>query len=302
MKYQNALIIGYGSSGKRYARILKKKKNIKDIFIVSKNKNCAFKRYEKLSKIKILNFDIIIIASKTDEHYEHLKFLDQNFKNKKIIVEKPLFSNQKNFNLKNNKVFVGYNLRFDPMITYLKKMIDKEKEEIIFSDLKCLSYLPSWKKNNSYKKSYSSFIKQGGGVTKDLSHEIDLGCYLFGLKKLNFAANAKKSPLEIETDDFSYLLGQGYKNSLISISLNYYFHKEVRQIFLSMKKKSFVIDLISRKIIIKNNFGEKLIKFKKIKDESYSLLIDDVINNKKKCCSFKEGLKINKIIAKFKTI
>ncbi len=302
MKIQNAIIIGFGSSGKRYAKILKKNKNIAKVFVVSQNKNCSFKRYENLNEIKDLDFSLVVISSKTSDHYNHLKFIENNFKNKKIIVEKPLFSSPQKLKIKNNKVYVGYNLRFDPMIKFLKKIINKRKSEIIFSNLTCLSFLPSWKKKNTYDKSYHSSVKYGGGVTRDLSHEIDLGCYLFGLNKIKYAINSKKSPLKINTDDFSNLLGEGYKKCIISISLNYYFHKEVRQIHLGMKNKSYIIDLISRKFVSKTVSKEKLRIFKKTKDRTYYDLVDDVIQNKKNCCNFYEGMKVNQIIGKFKTL
>ena len=47
----------------------------------------------------------------------------------------------------------------------------------------CHSYLPQWRKKN-YKKSYSSNAKLGGGVSLDLSHEIDYIQWIFG--NINF--------------------------------------------------------------------------------------------------------------------
>ena len=45
------------------------------------------------------------------------------------------------------------------------------------------SYLPNWRKTN-YENNYSS-KKMGGGVTNDLSHEIDYLQWLFGdIKKI----------------------------------------------------------------------------------------------------------------------
>ena len=44
----------------------------------------------------------------------------------------------------------------------------------------CGSYLPSWRKNIIYNKSYSSDKKKGGGVLLDLSHEIDYITWILG--------------------------------------------------------------------------------------------------------------------------
>ena len=70
----------------------------------------------------------------------------------------------------NNKIFVGYNLRFHPIIQYLKKKIKNLNTFYIRAE--CYSYLPNWR-SQKYTKVYSSSKKLGGGVANDLSHEID---------------------------------------------------------------------------------------------------------------------------------
>ena len=67
-----------------------------------------------------------------------------------------------------------------------------------------MSHLPSWRKNIDYEKSYSSDYKKGGGVTNDLSHEIDLANYLVGINKIKIAVKSKISNLKIKADDFSH--------------------------------------------------------------------------------------------------
>lgn len=301
MKQIKVLIVGYGSSGKRYAKILKRDLNIFNINIVTKSNNCDFKKFNQLSLVKKLNFDLVIICSETFKHYYQLKFFEKNFKNIKIIVEKPLFAENKKIIIKNNKVFVGYNLRFDPMIEFVKKRLINQN--IFFCSLNCFSFLPAWKKGRNYSKSYSASKLKGGGVTRDLSHEIDLAYYLANLKKISFAGNTKVSNLKINSDDVAFLLGKNNGRSLISINLNFSYHKDIRQIFLSTKKESFFIDLINRNLIIKTLLKEKKIKFKKNKIEStYLALLKDVILNKKKCCDVKEGAMINSFIGKFKKI
>ena len=301
MKHIKVLIVGYGSSGKRYAKILKRDLNISNINIVTKNKRCNYKKFNQLSFVKNLNFDLVIICSETFKHYHQLNFFEKNFKNTKIIVEKPLFAENKKINIKNNKVFVGYNLRFDPMIEFVKKRLINQN--IFFCNLNCFSFLPAWKKGRNYSKSYSASKLKGGGVTRDLSHEIDLAYYLANLKKILFARNTKVSNLKINSDDVAFLVGKNNRKSLISINLNFSYHKDVRQIFLSTKMESFFIDLINRNLIIKTPKKEKQFRFKKNKIEStYLALLKDVILNKKKCCNIKEGIMINSFIGKFTKI
>ena len=119
------LIIGFGSIGKRHALIFDKLKNVKKIFILSKYKNHKYTNVSNLEEARLVDPDIIIICSKTSDHYNDLKLVEKTFKNKTVLVEKPLFDKNKNFKIKNNKIIVGYNLRYHPIIQFLKEKIKK---------------------------------------------------------------------------------------------------------------------------------------------------------------------------------
>ena len=116
----STLIISYGSIGQKHAEILNKKLNIKDITICSKKKIKKFNTIKNLKDIK-KNPSYIVIASPSSKHFEQLKFIEKNFQKVKVLVEKPLFDKYKKLNIKKNKVFVGYNLRFHPIIKYIQK-------------------------------------------------------------------------------------------------------------------------------------------------------------------------------------
>ena len=171
------LIIGFGSIGKRHAAILNKFRNVEKIFILTKQKISNYKSIKTLKEVKFINPDYILICSKTSDHYEHLKYIERHFKNKIVLVEKPLFNKSKNLTIKNNKVFVGYNLRYHPIIRFLKNKIKKKKIFSVY--IFCGSYLPNWRKNQNYQFCYSSKKKMGGGVLLDLSHEIDYLQWIF---------------------------------------------------------------------------------------------------------------------------
>ena len=299
MQKYNFLIIGFGSSGKRYSKVLKKFK-YKKIFVFSKV-NHNFLKIDSLDKLKDMNFDMIFICNETYKHFDTLKIVDKLQNNTKILVEKPLFSQVKNYESKNNKIFVGYNLRFDPIVEYLKKKINKKN--IKYINLNCLSYLPSWRKNIDYKKSYSSDLKKGGGVTNDLSHEIDLANYLVGINKINLATKSKISNLNINSDDFSHLFGYSKNGSPILINLSFFFQIEKRFIFIKTPSKSYFASFDERKIIEKSK-NHKMIRYFKIRHNyTYNKMVKTILNKKNSaCCNLKEGLRINKIISKYKYI
>lgn len=289
-------IIGFGSIGERHYKILKRNFPNKDLYIYSRRK-LKLKSYVNNFNILLkINPDYFIVCTETSNHYKILvKFLNK-FNNKIFLVEKPLFLKPKRIKLNNNKVYVGYNLRFHPLIQKIKKITSNKKFSHINSY--CYSYLPNWRKRD-YKKSYSAVLSKGGGVLYDLSHEIDYIYYLFGNFKIIYSFNNKISNLELNSKDFTLILGKTQKSTNINISLNYFSKFEERGLHLYAKNFEIFADLISNTlVIIKNN--------KKIKyeykgysiDNSYLSIHKKIFKNKfTDICDFKTGNKLAKLFS-----
>ena len=240
------LIIGFGSIGKRHAVILNKFKKVGKIFILTRQKIYNYTNIKTLQETKLIDPDYILICSKTSDHYVHLRFIENNFKNKIILVEKPLFDKNKDLKIKNNKVFVGYNLRYHPIIKLIKKKIKNKKIFSIY--VSCISYLPHWRKGRDYKYSYSSSKKYGGGALLDLSHEIDYIQWIFGqIKKIDFVKIKKISNLKITSDDYVNLIGKINKTNF-SINFNYFSIYPRREILIDGENFSLQADLINNTI------------------------------------------------------
>ena len=121
------LIIGYGSIGKRHYEVLSKFSQIKLINLITKQEIDNIKVFKFLEDVDDINtYDYFVIASETNKHFEQLKFLEENVKNKFIFCEKPLFESKKDLEIKNNKVFLGYVLRFHPLLEKLKEFVKNE--------------------------------------------------------------------------------------------------------------------------------------------------------------------------------
>ena len=160
------MIIGYGSIGKRHASILSKFPNIREIIILSKQKNLPYKTIIKIEDAKKYSPDYFIISSSTSKHYDQLSYIEDNFNNKLILVEKPLFHKYFRKNIKNNKVFIGYNLRFHPIIKLIKQSTNQRK--LLNINVIYGSYLPNWRNNIDYRNSSSASKIDSGGVLLDL--------------------------------------------------------------------------------------------------------------------------------------
>ncbi len=293
------LIIGFGSIGKRHFDVLRKIKRIRQIKIITSSK--ISKNYKiAYDEQSLLSYDpeYIIISSSTDKHFDQLKFINKIFKNKIILVEKPLF-HSKNLNFSNNiknKIFVGYNLRFDPALSYLKKYFNAKRiSELLSITVYCGSFLPNWRKNTNYSNSYSVNKHQGGGVEYDLSHEFDYINWIFGNFKLIKKINNKISNLKINSNDHLIYIGKFKKNSYLNITLNYFSKISMRFLIIEMKEMTMKVDLIKRKIISKKTNSKNIssIKFSNKTNLSYEAMHKSIINKKyDNLCSYKNALKV----------
>lgn len=296
------LIIGYGSIGKKHANILRDKFKNVSIFIFSKQKIPKyFNKIESLNNIKNYKFHYVYICSKTKRHIADLKIIDSQLKNTNIVVEKPLFKKFYNYKCnKNNKnnILVAYNLRFHPVLKFIKNFI--KKKNIFFINIYCGSYLPNWRKNIDYVKSYSASKKDGGGVLLDLSHEIDYLTWIFGkISKIEFKNSNKISNLNINSDDHLIVAGK-VSNIKFIINMNYY--SKINERFIKVYGNNFTLkgDLISNKVEINNNKRE-IKKFKL--ENNFTYIQEHKFLFKKQFklfCSLSEGKYIMKIIGKLK--
>ena len=138
----NISIVGYGYWGSKLARNFHNSAYFDILSIVDKKKINLIKAkkslphaecqhdYKKAIKNDLL--DLVIISTPTSSHYNIAKFALENFKN--ILVEKPICLSLKQVKLlnkiakKNNKmIFVDYPFLFSGTISYIKKIIDKNK-------------------------------------------------------------------------------------------------------------------------------------------------------------------------------
>ena len=293
---KKVLIFGFGSIGIKHANLLRRLKKISNVLIFSKRRNKKFNSTNHILDILEYNPDYILVCSETYQHHQSIKIIEKNFKNKIVLVEKPLFHKSLKCSFKNNKYYVGYNLRFHPVIKFLKNKI--KQKEIFSVSIFCNSFLPKWRKNIDYFNSYSSSKKRGGGVLLDLSHEIDYLQWLFGKDiKIEYK---KISNLKIKSEDIAQVIGK-IKSINFYLNLTYFSRFEERRIIIDSKTETIIGDLINCNIKILNNNNLKIIKFK---NNIYQTYVDQhlaILNNQSKnLCSIKDAKNTVSFIEKLK--
>jgi len=241
---KNVLIIGYGSIGKRHADILT------DlgcrVSILSKREINVKRSFFQISDaIKEENPDYIVIANNTVEHYSTLMELKKIGFKGQILIEKPLFHNKMDIPTDNyNNVYVAYNMRFNPLLQRLKRELMGQK--VISAQAYVGQYLPQWRPNQDYRRFYSAHKSEGGGVLRDLSHELDYVNWLLGSWKSVSAIGGQYSDLEIDSDDVFSLMLEMENCPIVTIQLNYLDRVAHRNLLINTNQHVFQLDFINK--------------------------------------------------------
>lgn len=243
--------------------------------------------------IKELNPDYIVVANETNKHYETLLEIKGTGYNKKILIEKPLFNKKQDTESLFDDVYVAYNLRFHPMIQKLATELQYKK--VVSVQAYVGQYLPSWRPGTDYRKTYSASKALGGGVLRDLSHELDYLQYLFGDWKTMTAIGGKFSSLNVETDDHFSIMFNTEKVPLVTVQMNYLDFITQRFIIVNSNEKTYKADFIQNTLQINN----EIIYFETERNDTYRLQHLALLNNDvTELCDLKDGLRVVNMIEK----
>ena len=285
----NCLVIGYGSIGKRHAATLTDLSC--QVSLVTQQIIPQYPCYQSVENaLAAEKIDYIVIANATNLHEYTLVFVLNTGYTGKILVEKPLFSNPNNINVKNtDNIFVGYNLRFNETLSQLKRLL--ADEQLISFSARVGQYLPTWRSNIDYRNSCSAKKKEGGGVLRDLSHELDYATWICGDAEMVTALGGKFSELEIDSDDTYSILKRTQKCPSVIIHLDYLSRIVCRQVHAQTTKHTYFADLINHILLI----DDRKIQCQNVntyKKQHTAVLTGD----SKALCSYEHGNKIVQLI------
>ncbi len=174
----SALVVGLGSIGKRHARLLAELGL--EVAAVSRRGDAAPRCHGSLATaLERENPGYVVVANETAAHRPTLAALAAAGFAGTVLVEKPLFDQPQP--MPENRfaaLYVGYNLRFHPVMTELRRRL--AAEPAVSAQVYVGQYLPDWRPGRDYRKTASATRTAGGGVLRDLSHELDYLGWLFG--------------------------------------------------------------------------------------------------------------------------
>jgi predicted dehydrogenase len=291
----NVAVVGAGSIGSRHQRILKQLGH--QVSVVSANSpNADFRSLS--DALKQQSFDYVVIASQTSQHFRDFSTLISNNFDGRVLIEKPVFDKPQQVKQTSFKfAAVGYNLRFHPAIVWLKDTMPK-LGQLSSANFYVGQYLPTWRPDTDYRKSSSAQNISGGGVLRDLSHELDLAQLLFGDWRRLTAIGGKLSNLEITTDDTFSILMSATNCQVVSIHLSYLDQIKQRYITINGDNGTINVDLVGNTA----KFNETEIIFAVNADDTYTAQHLAVISNDlQNICTLDEAIKVVNTIGAIET-
>lgn len=294
---RSALVIGYGSIGARHARLLAELGV--DVACVTRNADCPFPRHESIADaLAASRPEVVVIANPTADHAAAIAALARAGFAGHVLVEKPLTGGAPEpIDPGAMTVFVAYNLRFHPLVQELKRRLDGAK--LLTASFHAGQYLPDWRPRTDYRKGYSASLAGGGGVLRDLSHELDLACWFCGPWMRVAAIVGRVSALDIETDDAATLLLEARACPAVTVSVNYLERAPRRLIALNGERDgvafSAMLDLVAGRLWVD---GVMVSETKPERDETYRAQLQAVLSaDATVLCSLASGAATDRLIA-----
>ena len=271
------VIIGFGSIGRKHLKVLRSiNKNIK-VYILTRQKLNSKPPFVKeiLSNIEEaikINPDVVLISSPANSHLDYAhKLLRYDIP---LFIEKPISdkydSKLRNFysyykKRKNKMVFIGYHLTFSKSLRKFKNFINEGKLGKIISVRSQVGQdLKDWRVNIDYAKSVSARKSLGGGVLRELSHDINYLQQIFGKYIWVQALLFKKSELKVDVEDTAFLnisCKNGNRENIINLNIDFTRHDKKRECVVIGSNGTLRWDGFKNRV---DFFSKDLKKWKKI--------------------------------------
>jgi predicted dehydrogenase len=287
-----AIVVGYGSIGQRHVRVLQRLGC--DVAVVSRRNVEHAARYESIAAaLDAGGADYVVVANETSGHELAVVELVKSGFSGRLLIEKPLGDG---FTLPQAATFslaaIGYNLRLHPMLAALVRELQGER--LLTIQIYCGQYLPTWRPDTDYRTGYSADRGRGGGVLRDLSHELDYLLWFGGPWRRVAALGGHFSPLEISSDDSWAILVELDRCPVASVQINYLDRPGRRQIVVNTDRHTFCADLV-RGVLTRDGKEEP---FKTERDDMYLAEHRAMIaGDTSALCSLQEGADVMQLIA-----
>ena len=221
-------------------------------------------------------FDFAIVSNPTSCHADTVRQLLRL--NIPLFIEKPLFSALgeekllEEIRAKGILTYVACNMRFTDVLQYIHAHVSGLRVNEV--NVYCGSYLPEWRPGTDWRNGYSAREELGGGVHRDLIHELDYLWWMFGRPVRVHKVLRSVSSLEINAVDYAnYTLE--YPGFTASVVLNYFRRDYKRTLEIVADDTTWHVDLAAGTVT--DQTGRVLFRSSQEPDGDYLAQMQDFV-------------------------
>lgn len=287
MTSTTALVIGLGSIGTRHAEVLRGLGL--DVSTVSRR---AGGDHESIAQaLAGVRADYAVVATETARHADDLRELAQAGFRGAVLVEKPLYAKPEPApNYPFASVSVGYNLRFHPVMTALAAML--RGRDVITVAAYVGQDIRDWRAGRDHRATASATREAGGGVLRDLSHELDYLLWLFGPWRRVAALGGASGARDIDVEDHLDLLLDMQHASAVHVHMDYLDRQGIRRIRINLDDETIEADLVGGRLTVNGEVTE----IKGERDQSYRDMHIAAMTGAGSICSLPQALNVMHLI------
>jgi predicted dehydrogenase len=286
-----ALIVGAGSIGIRHAEVLTSLDS--EVAFVSSRADVAQKSYSSIVEaITEFNPDYVVISNPTALHSQAFQDLTAAGFSGRVLVEKPAnIASTLALPGTFSSVHVAYNLRFHPVMTALRDELQGKK--IYSVQAYAGQDLTAWRPGRDVEEQYSAHASQGGGVLRDLSHELDYLQWLFGDAQEVVALGGRLGDLTVDSDDSWSVLFTAELAEQVSLSINYFDVPGSRSVRVITDTETYFADFIAGTLSVNGVIQQQ---FSVERNDTYLAMHTDVLDQGLIATSIQSALNTDRLI------
>ena len=286
MSLTNAVVVGLGSIGQRHARVLQELGH--SVATVSRRDGGNYKSIA--SAIMEARPGYVVVATETARHAESLRELAGQAFVDPFWSRSHLFEGRPGPRLSFASLVVGYNLRFHPLMTAFAERLRGRPATTVSAYVG--QDIRDWRPGRDHRTPASATAQAGGGVLRDLSHELDYLLWLFGPWRRVAALGGPSGSRQLEVDDHIDLLLEMRGSQAVQVHMDYLDQPGIREIRVNLADETIEADVSGGRLTINGEVND----YPSERDESYKAMHLAAIKGSSPICSYPEALAVMDLI------
>ena len=252
------LIIGFGSIGRQHYQSVLRVFDKQSVQVALLRRRCDDQldilQFDSVSAAQQWQPNLVIIASPATTHLDYYNRFVGLDSVQAVLLEKPLcadVTDMANFSISTKPVALGFDLRQHPLLHALKQLISHSSlGRVLAVHARVGQALPTWRQSEDFRLDVSAQKALGGGVIRELCHELDYLLYLGFQPVSTFAMVGKSRWLDLDVEDSAYIQADVQNVSLshgivpASISLDMVSSESFRSVQIDCENGRVTLDFI----------------------------------------------------------